>query len=56
MDGIFLKVLNLSLTSVWLILAVVVLRFILKKAPKWIHCLLWAIVGIRLLLVITMIR
>ena len=50
MDGIFLKVLNLSLTSVWLILAVVVLRFILKKAPKWIHCLLWAIVGIRLLL------
>ena len=46
---IFLKTVNLSITACWLILAVLVLRRTLKKAPKWIHCCLWGLVGIRLI-------
>ena len=50
MSTVFLKILNISLTAGWLILAVIILRLLLKKAPKWIRCLLWALVAIRLLL------
>ena len=50
MSVIFLKILNISLVAGWLILAVLLLRLILKKAPKWISCLLWALVALRLLL------
>lgn len=49
MENVFLKLLNMSITAGWLILAVIVLRFLLRKAPKWISCLLWALVAIRLL-------
>ena len=49
MDAIFLKLLNMSLAASWLILAVMVLRLILKKAPRWISCTLWATVAIRLI-------
>lgn len=48
MGTVFIKVLNMGLTASWLILAVVVLRLFLKKAPKWISCLLWALVAFRL--------
>ena len=48
MDAVFLKILNMSIAAGWLILAVVVLRFLLKKAPKWLPCVLWAVVAIRL--------
>ena len=44
----FLKTLNMSIAASWLILAVVLLRFILKKAPKWVAVLLWGIVALRL--------
>ena len=50
MSVVFLKILNISLVSGWLILAVLLLRLILKKAPKWISCVLWALVALRLLL------
>ncbi|MCR5847668.1 MAG: peptidoglycan DD-metalloendopeptidase family protein [Lachnospiraceae bacterium] len=50
MSVIFLKILNISLVAGWLILAVLLLRLILKKAPKWISCLLWVLVALRLLL------
>ena len=50
MENIFLKVLNLSLTASWIVLAVIILRLLLKKAPKWINCLLWGIVALRLIL------
>lgn len=46
---IFLHMLNLSITASWFILAVVIVRPLLKKAPKWINCVLWALVGIRLI-------
>ncbi|MBR6403887.1 MAG: hypothetical protein IKS48_10935 [Eubacterium sp.] len=39
----------MSVTAGWLILAVLVLRFLFKKAPKWITCMLWAVVAIRLI-------
>ncbi len=48
MGNIFLKILNMSIAASWLILAVVLLRFMLKKAPKWVAVLLWGIVALRL--------
>ena len=48
MSEVFLKLLNLSITASWLILTVVIIRPLLKKAPKWINCALWALVAIRL--------
>lgn len=38
----------MSITASWLIFSVIILRLLFKKAPKWINCLLWAMVGIRL--------
>lgn len=49
MSGIFLKLLNMSVSAGWLILAVVLVRFVFKKSPKWINCILWALVAIRLI-------
>lgn len=49
MSGLFLSVLNRSIAASWLVLAVLLLRFVLKKAPKWISILLWAMVAFRLL-------
>ena len=37
MDDIFLKILNMSIAASWLILAVVLLRLVLKRAPKWMQ-------------------
>ena len=48
MSAVFLKILNMSITASWLIAAAVLIRLLLKKAPKWISCLLWALVAIRL--------
>lgn len=48
MSDVFLKILNMSITAGWLILAVILVRLLLKKAPKWILCLLWGLVAIRL--------
>ncbi len=48
MGDLFLKILNMSIAASWLILAAALLRFVLKKAPKWIIVLLWGIVALRL--------
>ena len=48
MSDLFLNILNMSIAASWLILAVVLLRFALKKAPKWIAVLLWGVVAVRL--------
>ena len=48
MDDVFLKLVNLSISASWLILAVLVLRVVLKKAPKWVMPLLWGVVALRL--------
>lgn len=49
MGTMFVKIFNLSITAGWLILAIIVMRFLFKKAPKYIHVLMWGIVAIRLL-------
>ena len=53
MGGLFLKILNMSIAASWLILAVVLLRLVLKKAPKWMAVLLWGIVALRLMVPIS---
>ena len=49
MAEIFLKVVNMSISATWMVLIVLIARVFLKKAPKWISVLLWALVGIRLI-------
>ena len=49
MSGIFLKIVNMSISASWLVFAVLLIRLIMKKAPKWVSVLLWGIVAIRLL-------
>lgn len=50
MSGIFLKLLNLSISASWLVLVVLALRLVLKRAPKWVNVLLWGTVALRLML------
>ena len=50
MDKIFFEIVNNSITASFLIVAIIILRIILKRAPKWSICLLWAMVGIRLVM------
>ena len=49
MHELFLKIINMSISASWLVLVVLILRFVLKKAPKWVNILLWGIVAIRLI-------
>lgn len=48
MSELFLELLNLSIMAGWLVLAVLVARICLKKSPKYIRCILWGLVGLRL--------
>lgn len=48
MNKLFLEVFNNSLAAGLLIVVVIMARFLLRKAPKWITCLLWGMVAIRL--------
>lgn len=48
MTDVFYKILQMSISASWLILAIVVLRIFLKKVPRKIICFLWALVAIRL--------
>lgn len=50
MAAVFLKLLNLSISASWLVLAVLVLRLGSKRSPKWMNVLLWGIVALRLVL------
>ncbi len=49
LDQLFLKLLNMSISAGWLALVVMVLRPFMKRVPKAIHCLLWGLVGLRLI-------
>ena len=49
MGVIFLNLLNMSITASWLILAVLGIRLLFRRIPKWITCLLWGVVAIRLI-------
>ena len=50
MAAVFLKLLNLSISASWLVLAVLALRLVLRRAPKWVNVLLWGMVALRLML------
>ncbi len=50
LTDLFLKLLNMSISGSFLICAVVLLRLIFRKAPRWVSCLLWIIAGVRLIL------
>ena len=50
MAEIFQKALNMSIAAGWLILAVIALRLLLRRAPKRFRLLLWAVVCLRLAL------
>ena len=49
LDQMFLSLLNRSVIAGLLVLVILVLRLLLKKAPKWIHCVLWILVAVRLI-------
>lgn len=49
MEAMFLQLVNLSMTAGWLVLAVLALRLLLRRAPKSILCAMWGLVGLRLL-------
>lgn len=48
MEAVFAKLVSISILANWLILAVILLRALLKKAPRRISCILWAVVAVRL--------
>ena len=48
MEAVFLKLVNLSITAGWLVLAALVVRLAFRRAPRWIFCLLWGLVALRL--------
>ena len=48
MDAVFLKLVNMSITASWLVLAVIILRLLIRNAPKTFSCLLWVLVAVRL--------
>lgn len=50
MTAVFLKLFNMGITAGWIVLAVMLLRLILRKMPKQFTCMLWALVGLRLVL------
>ena len=48
MSRIFSGVLQMSIAAAWMIPVVMVLRPLLKRAPKWVNLVLWGLVGLRL--------
>ncbi len=54
MSKVFLKILNMGISASWLILAILLLRLVLKRAPKWIRVLLWGMVAVRLICPVTL--
>ena len=49
MEALFLKLVNMSITASYLVLAVIALRLVFRKTPKWIFCVLWGMVALRLI-------
>lgn len=54
MGSLFIKLVNLSITASWLVLAVIIARLVFRKAPKWVFCILWGLVAVRLLLPVSL--
>ncbi len=50
MENLFITLLNMSINATYIIIAVVLFKLILRKSPRWIHCILWSLVSVRLVL------
>ncbi len=50
MDSLFLKLANLALTGGAVVLVLLLLRPLLRRAPKWLTCLLWLAAAVRLVI------
>lgn len=50
MEELFLKAVNQGITASYLVLALVLLRPLLKKVPRWLMAALWTLVALRLVL------
>lgn len=48
LQSAFINVINLSIAASFLMLAVILLRPFLKRVPKWLTCVLWGMVALRL--------
>lgn len=49
MEKVFFEVLNRSISASWFVLAILLIRLLICKFPRWTHCSLWGLVAIRLL-------
>ena len=49
LSKIFLQIVQLSLEAGFLVLVVILLRMVFRSAPKWLHCLMWALVAVKLI-------
>ena len=49
MEALFLNLVDMSIAASWLVIAIMAVRFLFRRIPKWISCLLWALVALRLL-------
>ena len=54
MSDLVLKLVNMSISAGWIVLALLLIRLIFRKIPKWVNMLLWGLVAIRLLLPFSM--
>ncbi len=50
MEKLFLELLNRSITAGWLILAVIFLRLVFRRTPKWVTGILWLLIAVRLVI------
>ncbi len=50
MEDIFIKILNMSITASYFVIALVIIRAVFRKIPKWLSCVMWGLVGLRLIL------
>ena len=53
MSELFLHLVNRGLAAGWLVLAILVLRPLLARAPGWVRPAMWGLVGLRLVLPVT---
>ena len=49
MQNVFLELVKLSLIGSLFAAAVILVRLIFRKAPKWLFCVLWGVVALRLI-------
>ena len=48
LSPLVLSLVNRSIAALWLLAAVLLLRLLLRRAPKWVLFLLWGLLALRL--------